>query len=209
MDDDSGKAGSEIHGVRVYLGCEQIPKLVHDRRIDFILLAVPTAGPRNLRRIVELCEKTPAAFRMLPRIQDLVGSRSPIQELREVSIEDLLGREPVSLDWESISRGISGKVVLVSGGGGSVGSELCRQLAQLNPRELFVLDNGEYNLYTIEMELRQRNPQLPLRVTLADVCDKAGLDRLFAEIRPDIVFPRRRLQARTHVGKTCKRGGSQ
>ena len=105
VDDDSGKAGSEIHGVRVYLGCEQIPKLVHDRRIDFILLAVPTAGPRNLRRIVELCEKTPAAFRMLPRIQDLVGSRSPIQELREVSIEDLLGREPVSLDWESISRG--------------------------------------------------------------------------------------------------------
>ena len=188
VDDDIGKTGSEIRGVRVFGGSELIPKLVLDRGIDFILLAVPTAGPRNLRRIVALCEKTGVSFRMLPRIQDLVGTRSAFQELREVSIEDLLGRDQVSLDWESIRHGVSGQVVLVSGGGGSIGSELCRQLAEFNPRQLFVVDNSEFNLYSVEMELKQRFPRVALKANLADVCDKARIDRLFAEARPDIVF---------------------
>ena len=157
VDDDPDKLGSEIHGVRVFGGCDRIPKVAAERRIEFILLAVPTAGSRALRRIVGLCEQTGAQLRMLPRM-DLAGNRSAIQELREVSIEDLLGREPVTLDWESIDRGVSGKVVMVSGGGGSIGGELCRQLAQLNPRELLVLDNSEFNLYSIEMELRERFP---------------------------------------------------
>lgn len=188
VDDDRGKTGSEIHGVRVFGASDLIPKLVADYRIDFILLAVPTAGPKNLRRIVSLCEKTGAPFRMLPRILDLVGTRSPVQALREVSIEDLLGRDQVSLDWESISRGVSGQVVLVSGGGGSIGSELCRQLAEFNPRELLVVDNSEFNLYSVEMELRQRFPKLTLKAKLADVCDKVSIDRIFATARPDIVF---------------------
>lgn len=188
VDDDLTKQGSEIHGVRVLGGCDRIPSVVLDRRIDFILLAVPTAGPKNLRRIVELCERADTPFRMLPLIEALAGTRSAFQALREVSIEDLLGREPVSLDWESISRGVSGKVVLVSGGGGSIGSELSRQLAGLNPSELFVLDNSEFNLYSVEMELRHRFPRLGLRVKLIDVCDASSINRLFAEIRPDIVF---------------------
>ena len=188
VDDDPGKHGSEIHGVRVFGNCELIPKVILDRHIEFILLAVPTAGPRKLRQIVELCEKTGTTFRMLPRIQDLVGTRSAVQELREVSIEDLLGRDTVSLDWESISGGVAGKVVLVSGGGGSIGSELCRQLAEFNPRELFVVDNSEFNLYSVEMELGQKFPGLALKTSLADVCDKISMDRLFAQVRPNIVF---------------------
>ena len=188
VDDDRAKDGSEIHGVRVFGSCEQIPTVAEERRIDFILLAVPTASARELRRIVGLCEHTGAPFRMLPRIQDLVGNRSAVQELREVSIEDLLGREPVTLDWDSIGRGIAGKVVMVSGGGGSIGSELCRQLAQLDPSQLFVVDNSEFNLYSIEMELGERFGQLDVRVKLADVCDEIGMNRLFEEVRPDIVF---------------------
>ena len=188
VDDDLAKAGSEIHGIRVVGGCDQIPAVALDKRIEFVLLAVPTAGPRNLRRIVGLCEQSGVAFRMLPLMDDLRSNRSAFHALRDVSIEDLLGREPVSLDWESISRGVSGKIVLVSGGGGSIGSELSRQLAGLNPRELYVLDNSEFNLYSVEMDLRKQFPQLALRVRLVDVCDTVSVERLFAEIQPNIVF---------------------
>jgi len=188
VDDDARKQGREIHGVRVAGPCERIPDLVTERGVEFILLAVPTASARDLRRIVELCERTPAPFRMLPRIQDLVGSRSAASELREVAIEDLLGREPVSLDWASISRGVAGKVILVSGGGGSIGAELCRQICQLNPRRLVVLDNSEFNLYSIEMELGESFPRLDIDLRLADICDTEGIGQLVATVQPDMVF---------------------
>ncbi len=188
VDDDREKSGQEIHGVRVAGRCGRIPRLVKQMGIDLILLAVPTANSRQMRRLVGLCEKSGVPFRTLPRMQDLVSGRAALKELREVSIEDLLGREPVALDWDGIRAGISGKVVLVSGGGGSIGSELCRQIAGINPAVLVVLDNSEYNLYRIEGELQERFPQQALHVCLCDVGDAVGVERVFTTHRPDFVF---------------------
>ena len=188
VDDDPTKRGWDIHGVRVVHGCEHIPELTASYAVELILLAIPSATSKQMRRIVALCEKAGVAFRTLPRIQDLVAGRSALRELREVSIEDLLGREPVSLDWASINRGMKGRVILVSGGGGSIGAELCRQIAQLQPSSLEVIDNSEYNLYEIDMELRKRFPGLSIGTRLADVCDADALDHIVREIRPTIVF---------------------
>ncbi len=188
VDDDRDKSGREIHGVRVAGRCGRIPRLVKQLDIDLILLAVPTANSRQMRRLVSLCEKSGVPFRTLPRTQDLVSGRAALKELREVSIEDLLGREPVALDWDGIRGGISRKVVLVSGGGGSIGSELCRQIARIKPAVLMVLDNSEYNLYSIERELRERFPELVLHVCLCDVGDAVGIERVFAAHKPDFVF---------------------
>ena len=188
VDDDPTKRGWDIHGVRVVHGCEHIPELAVSYAAELILLAIPSATSSQMRRIVSLCEKAAVPFRTLPRIQDLVAGRSALRELRDVSIEDLLGREPVSLDWASINRGMKDRVILVSGGGGSIGAELCRQIARLEPTSLHVIDNSEYNLYEIDMELRKRFPELAIGTRLADVCDSDALEHIVREIRPNIVF---------------------
>jgi len=188
VDDDPRKKGREIHGVRVLGKCDSIPRIVSDLAADLVLIAVPTATSRQMRRIVGLCEKAGVPFRTLPRLQDLVSGHSVLRELRDVSIEDLLGREPVSLDWDSMRRGIGGRTVLVSGGGGSIGAELCRQVAGLAPKRLVIVDSSEYNLYTIESELRASHPALPLVSMLGDVCDGVGIDRIVGEHEPDVIF---------------------
>jgi FlaA1/EpsC-like NDP-sugar epimerase len=188
VDDAPAKRGWDIHGVRVMHDCEHIPDLAVSYAVDLILLAIPSATSRQMRRIVSLCEKANVPFRTLPRIQDLVAGRSALRELREVSIEDLLGREPVSLDWASINAGMKDRVILVSGGGGSIGAELCRQIARLKPTSLHVLDNSEYNLYEIDMELRKRFPELTVGTRIADVCDADAIDHIVRQIRPGIVF---------------------
>jgi FlaA1/EpsC-like NDP-sugar epimerase len=187
-DDDARKKGQEIQGVRVRGKCKRLPRLVRELGVQLVLLAVPAATTREMRRLVELCEQVGVPFRTLPRMQDLVSGRSVLQELREVSIEDLLGREPVSLDWDAICRGISGKSVLVTGGGGSIGSELCRQVARLGPARLVIFDQSEFSLYAIETELRERTPWFPLHALLGDVCDAALVDSVMAQYRPQIVF---------------------
>ena len=188
IDDDPTKIGSEIHGVRVVGTSSSIPDQTLKLDIDYIFLVVPAAGSRNLRRIVEFCESSAVPFRMLPFLSSPSGDHSVYHAMRDVSIEDLLGRDAVSLDWDSIRQGVAEKVVLVSGGGGSIGSELTRQLAQLNLRQLIVLDNNEFNLYTVEMELRRQFPHVCVVSKLVDVCDSVDIDRVFRELRPDIVF---------------------
>jgi FlaA1/EpsC-like NDP-sugar epimerase len=188
VDDAPRKRGMEVHGVRVLGSCDDIPQICKQRSVDLILIAIPSANSKEMRRIVRLCETAGVPMRTLPRFQDLVVGRSVVTELREIFIEDLLGREPVSLDWERIHEEIEGKTVLVTGGGGSIGSELCRQIARLNPEAVIVFDNSEFNLYSIEMELRGQHPNLTLRAELGDVCDMPAVQRVFAELRPDIVF---------------------
>lgn len=188
VDDDPAKRGRDIHGVRVLGACDSLPQLVARDEADLVMIALPSATSKQMRRIVSLCEKTSVPLRTLPRIGDLVSGQATLRELREVSIEDLLGREPVSLDWPSITRGIAGKVVLVSGGGGSIGSELCRQVARLCPSALIVLDRSEFNLYAIEMELVRGFPSLLVRALLADVCDATRVERIVEEYRPEVIF---------------------
>jgi len=188
VDDDRRKRGREIHGVRVAASCGSISKVVEDAGIDLIMIALPSATSVQMRNVVQQCEKTDIPFRTLPRLQDLVSGRASLNELKEVSIEDLLGREQVRLDWEAISGAINGRRVLVSGGGGSIGSELCRQIARLEPQTLVILEQGEHNLYAIELELKERYPNLSLSPVLGDVGDPVLVNNVLAMHKPQIVF---------------------
>lgn len=188
VDDDRRKRGMDIHGIPLMGSCDQIPEIVDEHEIELVILALPSAGSRQIRRIVEYCEMAGVPFRILPRVSDLVAGRVSIDALREVSIEDLLGRDPVHLDQTVICEGFSGKRVLVTGGGGSIGSELCRQIASIGPTELILFDNSEFNLYQIDMELRKQFPELIVKAVLGDVADPVAVETLFMVHNPQIVL---------------------
>ncbi|WJW76718.1 nucleoside-diphosphate sugar epimerase/dehydratase [Thiohalobacter sp. IOR34] len=188
VDDDPKKRGIDIHGIRVLGASKRLPALVETHEIDLVLLAMPSARSPQIRKVVEYCEAAGVPFRMLPRMADLVAGRVSVEAMREVSIEDLLGRDPVELDQRAIHAGLSGRRVLISGGGGSIGSELCRQVARLGPRQLIVFEKSEFNLYQIEMELRRRFPQLEIIARLGDVADAAAVDKLFSDHQPQVVL---------------------
>ena len=188
VDDSSEKRGREIHGVRVLAKCARIPEVVAEHGINLVILAIPTAKSRDMRRLVELCEQAQVPFRTLPSLRAMPPQQTALTQLREVSIEDLLGRETVDLAWNVIRGGLAGKVVLVSGGGGSIGSELLRQMASLAPAELVIVDSGEFNLYSIDHELRATHPTLKVHRVLADVRDAAAIERCMSVLRPAVVF---------------------
>lgn len=188
VDDDARKRGKEIHGLRVVGTCADIPRLARGWEIEVILIALPSATAKQMRRVVEICGGVGIPFRTVPRLEDLMSGRAVVRDLREISVDDLLGREPISLDWQAIGAGLSGRTVLVSGGGGSIGAELCRQIARLEPAALVVLDSSEFNLYSAEMELRRDFPALALHTRLADVADSAAVDHAMKSYRPDVVF---------------------
>jgi FlaA1/EpsC-like NDP-sugar epimerase len=188
VDDDQAKRGLEIQGVRVLAKCARLAQIVDDRSIDLVVLAIPSATAAERRRLVGLCEQADVPVRTMPDLNEIMAGRAQIADLRELSIEDLLGRDPVSLDWQSIRQGVADRTVLVTGGAGSIGSELCRQLARLGPRRLVVLDQNEFGLYTIDEQLREAHPDLDFTISLRDVCDRPAMERLFADERPDVVF---------------------
>ncbi|MCU7828634.1 MAG: polysaccharide biosynthesis protein [Candidatus Thiodiazotropha sp. (ex Myrtea sp. 'scaly one' KF741663)] len=188
VDDNTRRTGREIHGFTVAGTCIDIPELVLEKQIDIIMLAVPSAKPDQFRKIISYCNAADVPYRTVPQLNDLMDGNVRINELREVSIEDLLGRDPVSLDWPAISQSLSKKNVMITGGGGSIGSELCRQIAKLNPSRLIVLDNSEYNIYTIEMELLNTYPSLELECHLGDVTDHPFVEDVYLRHKPDVVF---------------------
>ncbi|MBV2092561.1 MAG: polysaccharide biosynthesis protein [Candidatus Thiodiazotropha sp. (ex Ctena orbiculata)] len=188
VDDKQRRQGREIHGLPVAGTSEDIPALCDELSIDIIMLAIPSASSSQMRRVVEFCESAGVPFRSVPQLNDLMSGNVQINHLRQVSIEDLLGRNPVSLDWQAIDATLAGKVILVTGAGGSIGSELCRQLAKLNPAKLVLLENSEFNLYSIEMELLNSYPELNLECHLGDVTDQPYMESLFDEFRPEVVF---------------------
>lgn len=187
-DDDVAKNKTEIHGVRIVGTCDEIPKIIKKHAIDLILIALPSATSKQLRRIVELSEESGVPVRILPRLADLVSGEVGIKELRDVQIDDLLGREKVILDWDAITKGLTGKAVMVTGGGGSIGSELCRQIARLNPAKLIVLERSEHNLYQVELELRKKFSEIPLIGILGSVGDDVTAERIFQDHKPQVVF---------------------
>jgi FlaA1/EpsC-like NDP-sugar epimerase len=187
VDDDPKKKGSEIHGVRVRGRCEQIPRLVQKLEIETILIAVPSATDKEMRRIVEICEGIGVPFLTLPSMQDMLSGQMS-GNLREVSIEDLLGRAPIKLDRKGIQAHLGGKRVLVTGGGGSIGSELCKQIAQFPIAELIVFERCEFNLYQIERALRRSFPELRLSAILGDVTDKLAVEQVISQYRPEVIF---------------------
>jgi len=188
VDDSLSKQGKEIHGIRVVGNVDNLPNAIKDTAAEVVLLAIPSANSAQMRRIVDHCEEAGVPFRTLPKYTDLVSGRVSVQALREVSIDDLLGREQVKLDWSRINHEISGTTVMVSGAGGSIGSELCRQIARLSPEKLLLVDHSEYALYSIEKELREAFPNVNLGFYLTSVTDEVAIDHIFSIELPEIVF---------------------
>ena len=188
IDDDPDKKGREIHGIRVAGYCEQAPEIAVRVGADVVIIAIPSASSVQMRRIVECCERSNLPMRTIPRMADLVSGRAAPSDLRDITIEDLLNRQPVQPDWPTIRDELTGRTILVTGGGGSIGSELCRQIARLDPSRVIVVDASEFNLHRIELDLRATHPTLSISIVLADVCDTVAIHRLFERHRPDVVF---------------------
>ena len=188
IDDNPDIRNSELHGIPI-IGTVEDVSVIHQRHeIDNIVIAVPTATDEQMHRIVSNCELTGVPIRTLPKLQEMVSSHAVLNELREVSIEDLLGRERVELDWGIIQKGITDKVILVSGGGGSIGSELCHQIARLNPAGLVIYEHSEFNLYNIQMEIAKAYPDVPLFAILGSICDRQSVEQTLDKHRPNILF---------------------
>lgn len=187
VDDDSAKKGTEIHGIRVRGHCGKIPHLVSKLDIEVILIAIPSVSHKQMQRLVGLCEETDIPFLTLPSVAD-IHSGQIAGTLREVSIDDLLGRPSIKMDIEKIAEFMSGKRILVTGGGGSIGSELCRQIARCNIEALAILDRCEFNLYEIERKLAQTVPDLNIMALLVDVTDSIATEKAMEKFRPDIIF---------------------
>lgn len=188
VDDDANKNGLEVHGVRVLGGIEEIAALTKLHQIDLIFIAVPSARSVVMRSIVNQCELCKVPFRTLPGIHEIASGRVEVNALRPVDIQDLLGRDQVEINWDKIAANIQKKRILVTGAGGSIGSELCRQILALQPDKLLVLDNSEFNLYKIDMELKQHFPDISIELALASVVDRVAVDYFFQRFNPEIVF---------------------
>ena len=188
VDDKLRRHGGELHGIQVRGSTEEIPELAERLAVDLILLAIPSASATQMQRLVHLCEQAGKPIRTVPQLQNLMAGQVSISQVRPVSIEDLLGRNPVQLDWDGIRRSLADRVVLVTGGGGSIGAELCRQIAGSEPGRLLVADNCEYNLYRVDMELRATYPGVEIECRLLDITDAAAVQGLFQRARPQVVF---------------------
>ena len=188
LDDDKRLRGAQVHGIPVLGPIDQLPAIGVGYRAELAIIAMPSASNQQMQRIVEICELSEIEFRTLPTLQDLGSQATNIGDLKRVVIDDLLGRDPVSLEWESIREGLVGKRVMITGGGGSIGSELCRQIARLSPIEIIIVDHSEYSLYKIDHELRSEYHDLVFYSVLGDICDPATVEKVIGEYKPDVVF---------------------
>jgi FlaA1/EpsC-like NDP-sugar epimerase len=187
IDDDKSKIGTTIAGIKVLGNKYQIETIVKNKKIDMIILAIPSIDEKTKGEILRICKKTGCRVKIVPGVYELLDN-VPLDKIRDIEVEDLLGRDPVKLDMNGIADYIKGKVILVTGGGGSIGSELCRQIARFNPSELAILDIYENNAYDLQNELEHTYPDLKLNVIIASVRDRARLENVFHRLRPDVVF---------------------
>lgn len=188
VDDEPGLRGAIINGHPVLGRFDQLPEVAREAAVDMLLIALPGATTAEMRRVVALCDTTDLPYRTVPRLEDVVAGRAQFNQIKEVAIEDLLGRDTVELDWTAIRDTLSGRRVLVTGGGGSIGSELCRQVARLGAQSLAVVEQSEYNLYRIGQELRADFPEMVFDGILANCGDQTAMEKAFADVRPQVVF---------------------
>ena len=189
IDDDLSKQNKYIEGVKVVGGREDIGHYVKKYDVQEIIFAIPTASPEERKEILNICKETGCRLRYIPGMYQLVNGQVTVSQLRDVQIEDLLGRESIKLDLASLNEFLGGKTVLVTGGGGSIGSELCRQIAAHKPGKLIIVDIYENNAYDIQQELKQRwGNKLDMKVIIASVRDKERIYSIFEKERPEIVF---------------------
>lgn len=188
IDDNSGCHGKLLRGVPIAGGRDRILDAVQQYSIDEIILAIPSASSQTKREILDICKESGCKLRSLPGMYQLVNGEVSVSKLKEVEVEDLLGREPIQINTEEVLGFLRGKVVLVTGGGGSIGSELCRQIASHNPGHLIIVDIYENNAYDIQQELMRKYPNLNLTVLIASVRNTNRIDSIFRTYRPDIVY---------------------
>jgi FlaA1/EpsC-like NDP-sugar epimerase len=188
IDDDPSKIGSKIHGIKVLGDRTKIPAMVNRHGIDEIIISIPSARGSQIKCIIEQCVKTKAKFKTLPSLSEIINDQVSVNQIRDLDVEDILGREPVKIDINSIKEGIYGKSVLITGAGGSIGQELCRQIANLNPEILLLFEHGENSLFYIDKELKETFPNLRSIPLLADVTNKEQTRKILRHFRPDIIF---------------------
>ncbi|MEJ2700963.1 MAG: nucleoside-diphosphate sugar epimerase/dehydratase [Sedimentisphaerales bacterium] len=188
IDDDPIKQDTHIHGIPVLGTVDQLPRICEKRRIDEIAIAMPSASPRQLRRVVQACEGTKIRFRTVPSITDIASGKLRVSQIRDVDINDLLGRQTVQLDQELIEAFARDKVTLVTGAGGSIGSEMCRQLCHFRPKLLLLVEQAENPLFYIERELQKRFPAVAIKTLVCDITDKARVDEIFSGYKPEVVI---------------------
>ena len=188
IDDDPNKWGRYIDGIPIVGGRDTIIKNAEKFRIDKIYLAIPSASAQQKRDILDICKETNCELKNLPGMYQLVSGEITVSKMKKVSVEDLLGREPIKADMKEVFEFINGKRVMVTGGGGSIGSELCRQIAAHNPAMLIIFDIYENNAYDIQMELREKYPKLNLQVLIGSVRDSRRIFSVFEQYKPQIVY---------------------
>lgn len=187
IDDDRSKHGSYMRGVKIVGGRDDILHMAEKYGVEEIVLAIPSASRRERLDILDICHLTGCSLRTLPGLYQLANGEVSIQSIKHVDIEDLLGRDTVKTDLNEVKAYVQDKVVLVTGGGGSIGSELCRQAAAMGPKQLIVFDIYENNAYDLQMELRHRHPELDLVVLIGSVRDETRVNNIFAKYHPDLV----------------------
>jgi FlaA1/EpsC-like NDP-sugar epimerase len=190
IDDNVKIKNLDILGIPVIGGVERIKWAVEELQIDNIIIAIPSLSKRDLNIMFQECAKTKAKTLILPMLEDLVTGKLTVNQFRDVQVEDLLGREPIELDTSSISEYLTHRVVMVTGAGGSIGSEICRQVAKFNPKKIILLGHGENSIYSIEMELRDiyGHTQIELNTEIADVQDANKMMSIMNKYRPDVVY---------------------
>lgn len=188
IDDDRTKQGQYLKGVKIIGGRDMIVSAVKKYNVSEIIVAMPSVPNRQRKEILDICQQTTCKLKTLPGIFQLANGEVNISKIRDVEIEDLLGRDPVKVDLTDILDYVSNRVILVTGGGGSIGSELCRQIASHNPKTLIIFDIYENNAYDIQLELKRRYPSLDLQVLIGSVRDRERIRKLFAAYRPELVF---------------------
>lgn len=188
IDDTKSKIGSLIHGVRIVGDRYAIPEMAEKYDVKEIMVAIPSATEQQIKEILDICKDTGCSLKRLPGLYQLVNGEVSVSTLKEVDVDDLLGREPVRVNIASIMNYVSGKIVLVTGGGGSIGSELCRQIAGHKPKRLIIVDIYENSTYDIENELKEDYPELDLVVLIASVRNTKRIHKIFEEYRPEIVY---------------------
>ena len=190
VDDDLSKQRMQVYNLPVVGTVKDIPEVVMKHQIDHIVIAIPSLKNGELNQIIDYCNKTSAKVQMIPKIEDLMTGRVSVSNLKNVEVEDLLGREPVELDIDSIQDKVTGHTIMVTGAGGSIGSEICRQLMRFSPAKLLLVGHGEYSIYSIDMELRKKHGQTEVEIIpiIGDVKDRTRMLEIVEKYRPKKIF---------------------
>jgi FlaA1/EpsC-like NDP-sugar epimerase len=188
IDDDTANKGTNIHGIPILGTVEQLHQVCEKRNIEEIAIAMPSANHKQLRRVIQVCEGTKIRFRTVPSITDIASGKFRVSQIRDVDINDLLGRETVQLDMDLIEAFARDKTILVTGAGGSIGSEMCRQLCNFNPKLLLLVEQAENPLFYIEQELHKQFPAVPIKAIICNITDSTRVNEIFENHKPQVVI---------------------